>query len=170
MICSISEAIEHWGYLHYNGCWLWTSHSLNIFILKLNIVHLHNFRYRLPYFVCLGDYQDFQIGRIQIKDKFPGMMCKLLSKQPAPNVDIDVLMATQWNFTISCQYLRRWWRSKLLIQGATCWFNCTKGEANELVKYCIQQPTKVCYNNAKNLLMKYVDLHKILLAYRYFWH
>ena len=45
--------------------------------------------------------------------------------------------------------------------------NCTKGEVKELVKHFIQQPTEVCYDNAKNLLMKrYGDPHKILSAYR----
>ena len=45
--------------------------------------------------------------------------------------------------------------------------NYTKGEAKELVKHCIQQPTDVCYDNAKNLLMgRYGDPHKILSAYR----
>ena len=39
----------------------------------------------------------------------------------------------------------------------------TKGEAKELVKHCIQQPTEVCYDNAKNLLMRrYGDPHKIM--------
>ena len=44
--------------------------------------------------------------------------------------------------------------------------NYTKGETTELVKRCIQQPTEVCYDNAKNLLIKpYGDPHKILSAY-----
>ena len=43
----------------------------------------------------------------------------------------------------------------------------TKRGAKELVQYCIQQPTKVCYNNANILLMKqYGDSHKILPVYR----
>ena len=45
--------------------------------------------------------------------------------------------------------------------------NYTKAEARELVKHCIQQPTEVCYDSAKNLLIKrYGDPHKILSAYR----
>ena len=45
--------------------------------------------------------------------------------------------------------------------------NYTKGEETELVKHCIQQPTEVYYENAKNLLIKrYGDPHKILSAYR----
>ena len=35
------------------------------------------------------------------------------------------------------------------------------------MKHCIQQPTKVCYDNAKNLFIKrYRDPHKILSTYR----
>ena len=44
--------------------------------------------------------------------------------------------------------------------------NYTKGEAKELVKHCIQQSTEVCYDNAKNLLKRCGDPHKILSAYR----
>ena len=42
----------------------------------------------------------------------------------------------------------------------------TRGEAKELVKHCIQQPRKFCYENAKALTRKtYGDPDKILTAY-----
>lgn len=70
------------------------------------------------------------------------------------DVDIDIFDGNAWNLTISCQYLRRWWRAKLLSQEIGTANQVYKGEAKKLVKDCIQQPTKVFYNNAKNLQIK----------------
>ena len=48
LICSMSAALVHWGYLAiwlwFNGCWLWTSHSFNTFIFPLVTVYLHHLR------------------------------------------------------------------------------------------------------------------------------
>ena len=74
--------------------------------------------------------------------------------------------SNSWNLTISCQYLRRWWRAKLLSQEIGTANQVYKGEAKKLVKDCIQQPTKVFYNNAKNLQIKYGNPHKIFWGYQ----
>ena len=75
--------------------------------------------------------------------------------------------SNSWNLTISCQYLRRWWRSTLLSQEIGTANQVYKGEAQKFVKNYIQRSTKVFYNNAKNLwLEEYGNPHKIFLAYQ----
>ena len=98
-----------------------------------------------------------------------GMMCKLLSQQSAPNVDIDVFGDNPLEFNNFMSIFEEMVESKVVDPRGrlTRLINYTKGEAKELVKHCIQQPIEVCYDNAKNLLMKrYGDPHKILSAYR----
>ena len=43
----------------------------------------------------------------------------------------------------------------------------TNGEAKELIKHCVEQPTNKGYENAINLLYRrYGDQHTILAAYK----
>ena len=100
--------------------------------------------------------------------RLTGMMCKLLSQQSARNVDIDVFDGSHLEFKYFMSIFEEMVESKVVGPRGrlTRPINYTKGKAKELVKYCIQQPTEVCYDNAKNLLMKqYSDSHKILSAY-----
>ena len=102
-------------------------------------------------------------------DGLTGMMCKLLSQQSAPNVNIDMFDGNHLEFTYFMSIFEEMVESKVVDPRGrlTCLINYTNGEAKELVKHCIQQPTEVCYDNAKNLLMRrYGDPHKILSAYR----
>ena len=102
-------------------------------------------------------------------DGLTGMMCKLLSQQSAPNVDIDVFDGNPLEFNYFMSIFEEMVESKGVDPRGrlTRLINYTNGEAKEFVKHCIQQPTEVCYDNAKNLLMRrYGDPHKILWAYR----
>ena len=92
-------------------------------------------------------------------------MCKLLSQQSAPNVDIDVFDGNPLKFNYFMSIFEEMVESKVVDpRGGKSY---TKGEAKELLKHCIQQPTEVYYDNAKNLLMRrYGDPHKIVSAYR----
>ena len=96
-----------------------------------------------------------------------GIMCKCLSQQSAPYADIDVFDVTEFKcFVLIFQKMAE---NKVVDQRSklTYLINYTKGVAEELVKHCIQQLMKVCYNNVKFLLMKrYGDPHEILLAYQ----
>ena len=97
-----------------------------------------------------------------------GMMCKLLSQQSAPNVDIDIFDGNPLEFNYFMSIFEEMAESKVIdLRGRlTRLINYTKREAKELVKHCIQQPTEVCYDHAKNLLIKrYGDPHKILSAH-----
>ena len=97
------------------------------------------------------------------------MMCKLLSQQSAPNVDIDMFDGNPLEFTYFMLIFEEMVESKVNDPRSrlTRLINYTKGEAKELLKHCIQQQTEVCYDNAKNLLIKrYGDPDKILSAYR----
>ena len=96
-----------------------------------------------------------------------GIMCKCLSQQSAPYADIDVFDVAE--FKCFVLIFEKMAENKVVDQRSklTHLINYTKGVAEELVKYCIQQAMKICYNNAKFLLMKqYGDLHEILLAYQ----
>ena len=96
-------------------------------------------------------------------------MRKLLSQQSTPNVGIDVFDDNPLEFNYFMLIFEEMVESKVVDPRGrlTRLINYTKGEAKELVKHSIQQPTEVCYDNAKNLLMKrYGDPHKILSAYR----
>ena len=100
--------------------------------------------------------------------RLTGMISKLLSQQSARNVDIDVFDGNPLEFKYFMSMFEEMVESKVVSPRGrlTCPINYTKGKAKELVKYCIQQPTEVCCDNAKNLLMKrYGDSHKILSAY-----
>ena len=97
-----------------------------------------------------------------------GMMCKLLSPRSAPNVDFDVFDDNPLEFNYFMSIFEEMVETRVVDPRGrlTHLINYTKGEAKELVKHCIQQPTEVCYDNAKHLLMRrYGDPHKILSAY-----
>ena len=99
-----------------------------------------------------------------------GMMCKLLSQQSTPHVDIDMFDSNPLEFNFFMSVFEEMVESKVINPRGRLMrlINCTKWEAKELVKHCIQQPTEVCYDNARNLLIKrYGDPHKILSAYRF---
>ena len=101
-------------------------------------------------------------------DGSTGMMCRLLSQQSTPNVDIDVFDGSPLEFNYFMSIFEEMVESKVVDPKGrlTRLINYTKGEAKELVKHCIQQPTEVCYDNTKNMLMKrYGDPHRILSAY-----
>ena len=101
-------------------------------------------------------------------DGLTGMMCKLLSQQSAPNVDIDVFDGNPLEFNYFMSIFEEMVESKVVDPRGrlTRLINYTNGEAKELVNHCIQQLTEVCYDNAKNLLVRrYGDPHKILSAY-----
>ena len=89
-------------------------------------------------------------------DGLTGMMCKLLSQKSAPNVDIGMFDCNPLEFNYFMSISEEMVKSKVNnpIGRLTRLTNYTKGEAKELVKHCIQQPTKVCYDNGKNLLIK----------------
>ena len=92
-----------------------------------------------------------------------------MSQKSAPNVDIDMFDRNPMEFYYFMSIFEEMVESKVIDPRGrlTCLINYTKGEATELVKHCIQQPTEVCYDSAKNLLIKwYEDPHKILSAYR----
>ena len=73
-----------------------------------------------------------------------GMMCKLLSQQSAPNVDIDMFDGNPLEFNYSMSIFEEMVESKVVDPRGklTRLINYTKGEVKELVKYCIQQPTE----------------------------
>ena len=89
-------------------------------------------------------------------DGLTGMTCKLLSQQSAPNVDIDVFDGNPLERKYFMSIFEEMVERKVVNPRArlTRLINYTKGESKELVKHWIQQPTEVCYDNAKNLLMK----------------
>ena len=92
----------------------------------------------------------------------------MLSQQSAPNVDIDMFGGNPMEFNYFMSMFEEMVESKVIEPRGrlTRLINYTKGETTELVKRCIQQPNEVCYDNAKNLLIKrYGDPHKILSAY-----
>ena len=96
-------------------------------------------------------------------------MCKCLSQQSTPYADIYVFDGNVLEFKCFVSIFEKIAENKVAdqISKLTHLINYTKGVAEELVKYCIQQAMKICYNNAKFLLMKqYGDLHEILLAYQ----
>ena len=73
-----------------------------------------------------------------------GMMCKLLSQQSAPNVDIDMFDGNPLEFNYFMSIFEEMVESKVVDPRGklTRLINYTKGEVKELVKYCIQQPTE----------------------------
>ena len=73
-----------------------------------------------------------------------GMMCKLLSQQSAPNVDIDMFDRNPLEFNYFMSIFEEMVESKVVDPRGklTRLINYTKGEVKELVKYCIQQPTE----------------------------
>ena len=82
-----------------------------------------------------------------------GMMCKLLSQKSAPNADFDLFDGNLLEFNYFMSIFEDMVGSKVNDPRSrlTRLINYTKGEAKELMKHCIQQPTEVCYDNAKNL-------------------
>ena len=71
-------------------------------------------------------------------------MCKLLSQQSAPNVDIDMFDGNPLEFNYFMSIFEEIVESKVVNPRGklTRLINYTKGEVKELVKYCIQQPTE----------------------------
>ena len=83
-----------------------------------------------------------------------GMIYKLLSQKSAPDVDIDMFDGNPLEFNYFMSIFDEMVGSKVVDprDRLTRLINYTKGEAKELVKHFIQQPTEVCYDNAKSLL------------------
>ena len=72
------------------------------------------------------------------------MMCKLLSQQSAPNVDIDMFDGNPLEFNYFMSLFEEMVESKVVDPRGRLkrLISYTKGEAKELVKHCIQQPTE----------------------------
>ena len=71
-------------------------------------------------------------------------MCKLLSQQSAPNVDIDMFDGNPLEFNYFMSLFEEMVESKVVDPRGRLkrLISYTKGEAKELVKHCIQQPTE----------------------------
>ena len=71
-------------------------------------------------------------------------MCKLLSQQSAPNVDIDMFDGNPLVFNYFMSLFEEMVESKVVDPRGrlTRLISYTKGEAEELVKHCIQLPTE----------------------------
>ena len=100
---------------------------------------------------------------------FTGTMCKCLSQLSSSKVDIKVFDGNVLEFNYFMSIFEKMVESEVVDPRAklTRLINYTKGSAKKLVKHCIQKRSKICYHNAKYLLMKRcIDPRKILLAYQ----
>ena len=82
-------------------------------------------------------------------------MCQLLSQQSAPNVDIDMFDGNPLVFNYFMSLFEEMVESKVVDPRGrlTRLISYTKGEAKELVKYCIQQPTEAwCKEPANEMI------------------
>ena len=96
------------------------------------------------------------------------MLCKLLQLQPAPDVDIETFDGSILNYHYFIALFREVVESKVDDPRGklTRLIKYTSGDARELIKHCIQLPSKEGFKHAKYLLEKvYGSPHKTLASY-----
>ena len=96
-------------------------------------------------------------------------MCNLLKRHSVPDIDIDEFDSNLINYHYFIFIFKEVIESKTDDpQGCLArLIKYTKGEAKEIIKYCIQHPPKLEYQNALILLEKqYGDPFRIMSSYR----
>ena len=94
---------------------------------------------------------------------------KLLKQQSAPDVDMEIFDGNPLNYRYFMTLFREVVESKIEDPRGrlTRLIKYTTGEAKELIKHCIELPSKTGYEKALHLLYKrYGDHHTTLAAYR----
>ena len=93
-----------------------------------------------------------QRSLIEVSD----VLCQLLKQQSAPGEDIDVFDGNPLNL----KYFMTLFREVMEIKiedprdRLTCLIKYTTGEANELIKHCVEQTANKGYGNVVNLLYR----------------
>ena len=96
------------------------------------------------------------------------MLCKILRLQSAPDVDIETFDGNVSNYHYFIALFREVVESKVDDPRGklTRLIKYTSGDARELIKHCIQLPSKEGFKHAKYLLEKvYGSPHKTLASY-----
>ena len=97
------------------------------------------------------------------------MLCKLIQQQGAPEFDIDTFSGDHLEYHYFMEVFKEVVEKRIEDPRGrlTRLINYTTGEAKDLIKHCIQQPSAEGYENAMELLEnRYGDPLKILAIYR----
>ena len=97
------------------------------------------------------------------------MMCQLLKQQSAPDIDIDILSGNPMDFYYLMAVFSEIVEKKVddPRERLTRLIKYTAGDANEMVKNCIQLTAEIGFETAKRLLTKrYRDPYRMIAAYR----
>ena len=96
------------------------------------------------------------------------MLCKILQQQGAPEVDIDTFSGDRLEYHYFMEVFKEVVEKRIKNPRGrfTRLIKYTTGEAKDLIKHCIQQPSAEGYENAMKLLEnRYGDPLKILASY-----
>ena len=97
------------------------------------------------------------------------MLCKFMQQQGEPEVDIDIFSEDPLEYHYFMEVFKEVVEKRIQDPRGrlTRLIKYTTGEAKDLIKHCIQQPTAEGYENAMELLEnRYGDSLKILASYR----
>ena len=97
------------------------------------------------------------------------MLCKLIQQQGAPEVDLDNFSGDPLEYHYFMEVFKEVVEKKIENPRGrlTRLIKYTAGEAKDLIKHCIQQPSAEGYDNAMELLeSRYGDPLKILASYQ----
>ena len=121
-------------------------------------------QFQVPYYSSFVPHDYVTTESFKLQD----MMCNLLKRQSAPDVDIDEFDDKHINYHYFIAIFKEVVESKIDDPWGCLarLIKCTKGEVKELIKHFIQHPPELGYQNALTLLEKqYGDPFKIMSSY-----